>query len=533
MHPMESRLKEVKYCVDGDCEPKQLKYCVDGEWRESKTSRYMECYNPSTGDVIAMAPQCTVDEVEAAISSAKAAFPAWADTPPSKRVQVLFRMKGLIDEHVDELTYLLCKEEGKAWLESMGDVLKVNEVIEFACGIPHLLKGESLMNVSSDYDAVLYNHPLGVFAGIPAWNFPAMIPHGWMAPLCVATGNTLVIKAASFVPQSSLRIMELWREAGLPKGVINVVTAGRSEAEILLRHPDIVGVTFVGSTKVGRHIYATAAANGKRVQALCEAKNHALVLRDCKLERTAKGIINAFCGCAGERCMALPVVCAEEAIADGLVAELKKLASGIRLGPAWDKTTEMGPVVNAGHLQFVTEWVEKGLQEGAEIVLDGRNPEVPKGCEKGFFIGPTILDHVKPGMVTGDQEIFGPVLCVKRVKDFEEGIGIMNASEFANGSVIYTQNGHYARQFAHRTQAGMVGINVGIPVPVGFFGFTGHKNSFFGDLHVLGKDGVRFFTEQKNVTYTWFDEDEGALAGSKVDTWDGTMTSLPAEAAGK
>ena len=296
---------------------------------------------------------------------------------------------------------------------------------------------------------------------------------------------------------------------------------------LLLRHPDIVGVTFVGSTKIGRHIYATAASNGKRVQALCEAKNHALVLRDCKLERTAKGIINAFCGCAGERCMALPVVCVEEAIADDLVAEFKKQALQVKLGPAYEKTTDMGPVVNAGHLQFVSEWIEKGLQEGVEIALDGRGPVVPKGCEKGFFIGPTIMDRVKPGMVVGDREIFGPVLCIKRVKDFEEGIRIMNANEFANGSVIYTQNGYYARQFACRTHAGMVGINVGIPVPLGIFGFTGHKNSFFGDLHVMGRDGVRFFTEQKNVTSTWFDEDEGAPAASKVDTWDGTMTSLP------
>jgi malonate-semialdehyde dehydrogenase (acetylating)/methylmalonate-semialdehyde dehydrogenase len=528
-YQVEPNLKKFKYCIDGECGPKQLKYCVDGEWHQSKTSRHMECFNPSTGEVIALAPQCTADEVEAAISSAKAAFPSWAGTPPSKRVQVLFRMKALIDEHLEELTFLLCKEEGKAWLESMGDVLKVNEVVEFACGIPHLMKGESVMNVSSDYDTVLYNHPLGVFAAIPPWNFPAMIPHGWMAPLCIATGNTLVIKAASFVPQSAMRILELWHEAGLPKGVINIVTAARSEAELLLRHPDIVGVTFVGSTKVGRHIYATAAANGKRVQALCEAKNHALVLHDCKLERTAQGIINAFCGCAGERCMALPVVCVEDAVGDALVSELKKQASQVKLGPAWDPSTGMGPVVNAGHLKFVTDWIEKGVRQGAELLLDGRNPEVPRGCEKGFFIGPTILDHVKPEMSVGDQEIFGPVLCVKRVKDFEEGLAIMNASEFANGSVIYTQNGYYAREFASRTHAGMVGINVGIPVPLGIFGFTGHKNSFFGDLHVMGRDGIRFFTEQKNVTSTWFSEDAGSLEAQKVDTWDGTITSLPAD----
>ncbi len=530
MHSIESKLQNVKYRIAGDDYPSKLLYCVDGEWRESKTTKYMDCYNPSTGQVIAKAPQCTVEEVESAVASAKAAFPAWAATPPNKRVQVLFRMKALLDEHLNELTYLLCKEMGKSWTESMGDILKVSEVVEYACGIPHLLKGESVMNISNGYDTVLYNHPMGVFVGIPPWNFPAMIPHGWIAPICVATGNTLVIKAASFVPQSAMRVLELWHEAGLPKGVINLITAGRNEAELLLRHPDVVGITFVGSTKVGKHIYATAAANGKRVQALTEAKNHALVLRDCKLERTAKGIINAFCGCAGERCMALPAVCVEEAIADDLVALLKKFGGERKIGAAYDQSVELGPVVNAGHLKFVTDWIAKGVEEGAELVLDGRNPKVPAECKNGFFVGPTILDHVKPGMSCGDQEIFGPVLCVKRVKNFEEGLAIMNGNEFANGSVIYTQNGHYARDFTYRTHAGMVGVNVGIPVPIGIFGFTGHKHSFFGDLHVMGRDGVRFYTEQKNVTYTWFKEDQGDLSGEKVDTWDGTITSLPSEA---
>jgi len=501
---------------------KKLKYCVNGEWLESKTQRYMECYNPSTGEVIALAPQCTPDEVESAIQAAKEAFPAWADTPPNRRVQVLYRLKALIDEHLEELTYLLCKEEGKNWKESMGDVLRVNEVVEYACGIPHLMKGESVMNCSTGYDTVLYYHPVGVFAGIAPWNFPAMIPHGWMIPLCVATGNTFVLKAASFVPQSSMRILELWYEAGLPKGVINLVTTSRNEAEILLKHPDVKGVSFVGSLKVGRHIYATAAAHGKRVQALTEAKNHGLVLRDCKPERTARGIINAFCGCAGERCMALPVIVVEDCIADKLAELLKKFTSGMKIGPAYDRSTDLGPLINKDHLEFVTDWIEKGIEEGAKLILDGRNPKV-QGYEKGFFLGPTIFDHVKPGMSVGDQEVFGPVLCIKRVKNFEEGLEIMNASEFANGSVIYTQSGYYARQFAKLTHAGMVGINVGIPVPLGIFGFTGHKNSFLGDLHVMGSDGVRFFTEQKNVTSTWFAE---SMADAVVDTWDGII-SMP------
>ncbi|MDF1590525.1 MAG: CoA-acylating methylmalonate-semialdehyde dehydrogenase [Desulfobacterales bacterium] len=504
--------------------PKKLKYCSDGKWLESKTSSYMDCYNPSTGEVIARAPQCTADEVESAILAAQRAYPAWADTPVNNRVQVLFRMKALVEKHLDELTRLLAMEQGKKWDEAMGDVLKVNEVIEFACGAPHIMKGESLMNVSRGYDTTLYHHPVGVFAGIAPWNFPAMIPHGWMTPICLGAGNTMVLKAASFVPQSSLRLMELWQEAGLPDGVLNVLTTGREQAEILLRHPAVKGVSFVGSTKVGQHIYATAAANGKRVQALCEAKNHALVLRDCKLERTARGIINAFCGCAGERCMALPAVVVENAIADELAQLLVKFASEMKLGPAYEKITDLGPVVNAGHLKFVTDWIQTGVDEGARLLLDGRNPKVP-GYEGGFYIAPTIFDHVTEEMSIGREEVFGPVLCIKRVDNFEEGLAIMNSSRFANGSAIYTQNGHYAREFAKRTDGGMVGINVGIPVPVGIFGFTGHKDSFFGDLHVMGKDGFSFYTETKCVTSTWFPEDDSGC--KKVDTWDGTMACLP------
>lgn len=503
----------------------KLKYFVGGQWRISAGEAYMPCYNPSTGEIIAYAPQCTAAEVEAAIAAAKNAFPAWADTPVPKRVQVLFKMKTLVEQHFQELTHLLAKEQGKKWMEAYGDLVKVLEVVEFACGAPYLMSGESLMNVSNGYDTVQFRQSVGVFAGIAPWNFPAMIPHGWMAPICIASGNCMVLKAASFVPQSSMRLMELWHEAGLPAGVLNVVTAGRNEAEILLRHQDIAGVSFVGSTKVGKHIYATASANGKRVQALTEAKNHALVLRDCKLERTARGIINAFCGCAGERCMALPVIVVENCIADELVAMLKKLTAEIKLGPAYDKTADMGPVVNAGHKKFVLAWIEKGIEEGAELVLDGRNPEVPEGCENGFFIGPTIFDRVTEEMAVGREEIFGPVLCVKRVDNFAEGLAVMNNSRFANGSVIYTQNGYYARKFAKETDGGMVGINVGIPVPLGIFGFTGHKQSFFGDLHCMGRDGFAFYTETKNVTSTWFSEDEEIIG--KVDTWDGTIASLP------
>jgi malonate-semialdehyde dehydrogenase (acetylating)/methylmalonate-semialdehyde dehydrogenase len=347
---------------------------------------------------------------------------------------------------------------------------------------------------------------------------------GWVAPICIATGNTLVLKLASFVPQSAIRIMELWEEAGLPKGVINLVTCSRNEAEILLKHPDVKGVCFVGSTSVGKHIYATAAANGKRVQALTEAKNHALVLKDAALERTARGIVASACGCAGERCMALPAVVVEEEVADKLVGLLASMMKELKIGPAYDKSSQLGPLVNAEHRQSVINWIQKGVDEGAKLVLDGRGATV-KGYEKGFYLGPTLFDHVKPGMTIGNREVFGPVLTVKRVKNFEEGVALMNSSEFANGSVIYTQSGYFAREFAKRTHGGMVGVNVGIPVPLGMFGFTGHKNSFFGDLHTMGTDAVRFFTELKTVTAHWFSEAE-AREAKVVNTWDG-MISMP------
>ena len=499
---------------------KKLSLFINGQYVESKTEKYTDAYNPSTGEVTAQVPCCTKDEVEAAVQAAKAAFPGWAATPVLKRAQILYRVHELILEHMDELTYLVAEENGKCWKEAEGDVLKAKEGTEQAISAPSLLQGESLMDASSGYDSVLYREPLGVFAGIVPFNFPSMIPMGWMTPMCIVCGNTIVIKAATFTPRTALRFAELYKEAGLPDGVINIVTCSRREAELLLTHPDIRGVSFVGSTSVGLHIYSTAAAAGKRVQALCEAKNHALVLNDAHLERTAAGIINSAYGCAGERCMALPVVVAQEGIADRLVAAVKRLAEGLKVGPAYDKESRLGPVVNAAHRQSILDWIQKGLDEGAELVLDGRNVVVP-GYENGFYLGPTILDHVKPGMTVGDREIFGPVLCIKRVKTFEEGLAVMNANPFANGSVIFTQSGYYAREFARHTDGGMVGVNVGIPVPVGMFPFSGHKLSFIGDLHCLGKDGFRFYTETKVVTSHWFDEEEGR--STNVSTWDGTI----------
>ncbi len=502
---------------------KKLKYFANGKWHNSKTTKYMNIYDPSTGDVIAEAPCCTVEEVNSAVESAKNAFPEWSQMPAIKRTQVLFNFRNLILKNLDELTHCVAQEHGKVWSEAMGDVLKVKEPVEFACGIPHLMKGGTTMNSSTGYDTISYYEPLGVFAGIIPFNFPAMIPMGWMASLCLATGNTMVLKAASMTPMSAIRLTELWQEAGLPDGVMNIVTCSRHEAEIFLKHPDVRGISFVGSTSIGLHIYSTAAANGKRVQALTEAKNHGLVLEDAALERSAGAVMNSAFGCAGERCMALPVVVVQESIADKFVKILVKQAKTLKIGRAYDKTSELGPVVTEAHRQSILKWIEKGIEEGAKLVLDGRNVTV-KGSEKGFYLGPSIFDHVTPEMSVGNEEIFGPVLCVKRVKDFEEGIELMNSSRFANGSVIFTQSGYYSREFVRRTHAGMVGINVGIPVPVGIYPFAGHKQSFFGDLHVLGEDGVRFYTEVKTVTTKWFDEEEKKKR--KVDTWDGSLADF-------
>jgi len=499
---------------------KVLKPFINGQFVDSKTNSFLDAYNPSTGEIIAKVPNCTLEEVNEAVQAAKEAYPSWSATPVIKRVQVLYKLRDLLIEHMDELTMLVAVENGKNWEEAKGDVLKAKEATEHAISAPSLLMGESLMNTSTGFDTITYRESLGVFVGIVPFNFPAMIPMGWMTPLCIACGNTIVIKAASFTSQSALRIAELYKEAGLPDGVINVVTCTRNEAETLLSHKDVKGITFVGSTAVGKHIYSTAAAAGKRVQALCEAKNHALVLSDAPLEKTASSLINASFGCAGERCMALPVVVVEEKVADELVRLLVEKSKEVKVGPAYARDTVLGPVVNEKHRQSILNWIETGVKEGAELILDGREVTV-EGHENGFYVGPTLFDHVKPGMTIGEREIFGPVLLIKRVKNFEEGLELMNANPYANGSVIFTQSGYFAREFVSRTDGGMVGVNVGIPVPVGIFPFAGHKNSFFGDLHCLGKDGFKFYTETKVVTTRWFDQSSDVP--HIVTTWDGTI----------
>lgn len=496
-----------------------MKPYINGQYIDSKSEKFNTIYDPSTGKAIAQVPCCTKEEVEAAIAAAKAAYPAWKNTPVRKRAAIMMKLHSLIERDMDELTRLVATENGKCWSEAAGDVGKALDMTELACSAPTMLMGDSLMDTSSGYDTTLYREPLGVFAGIAPWNFPAMIPVGWMAPLAIVCGNTFVLKPASTTPMTSMKFAELYKEAGIPDGVFNIVPCSRNEAEILLTHEDVKGVTFVGSTKVGLHVYSTAAAHGKRVQALCEAKNHALVLKDAPIGRTAAGIMNSAFGCAGERCMALPAIVVEEEIADELVAELVRLCKQQKIGPAYDITSNLGPVGSKSHQKFVLDWIEKGIEEGAQLVLDGRDVKV-EGYEDGYYIGHTIFDHVTEEMTIGTREVFGPVLCVKRVKSFEEGLALMNRNPFANGSVIFTQNGYYAREFVKNTDGGMVGVNVGIPVPIGVFPFCGHKQSFFGDLHCHGKDAFRFYTESKCVTTRWFDDEE--KKNTNVDTWDGS-----------
>ena len=501
-------------------EVKRLKYCSNNEWKESKTKKYMPVTNSSTGEIIAEAPCCTTEEVNEVIGTALAAYKTWSTTSIQSRTQLMFKFKQKLDQHLDELALLISVELGKTLDEARGEVIKSTETVELACAAPLALQGDSLLQISDGHDIVHYRVPMGVFAGIVPYNFPIMMPY-WMIPISIVCGNTFVLKATSQVPQSAMRVLELLIEAGMPPGVVNIITCSRNEAEIFLRHPDIKGISYVGSTPTGKHIYTSAAANGKRVQANCEAKNHALVLRDAPLERVAQGVANSTVGCAGQRCMALPVVVVEEDVADEFVAHLVKYVSMRKIGCAYDPDTELGPVVSAEHRQFVNNWIAKGVAEGAKLILDGRNVVVP-GFENGFFVGPTIFDHVTPEMSVGTEEIFGPVTCIKRVKNFEEGVALIHGNRFANGACIFTQNGSYAREFLFKAHSGNVGINVGIPIPYTYFNFAGHKDSFFGDLHTQGKDAFAFYTEALCVTSRWFTEED--LKVSKISTWEGVLS---------
>lgn len=501
-------------------EVKKMKYCVNGEWKTSKAEKYYDVTDSSTGELLAQVPSCTKEEVEEAIASAHEAYKSWSALSLSRRTQYLFTWRNVLMDHLEELTVLCAKELGKNLAEARGDVLKAIEPTEFATGISFASQGHASLNVTTGYDTATYREPLGVVGGIVPFNFPAMIPWGWMVPVALATGNTVVLKANTQTPLTSMRMLELfYEEAKFPKGVVNLVTCSRHEAELLLTDPRVKAITFVGTTKVGKHIYSVASANGKRVQAQCEAKNHALLLEDADLESATKAIINSTYGCAGMRCMALPVIVVQESIADRFVALLKEKAEAMKVGCAYHEDTDLGPVVSQEHKDSIVRWIDQGVKEGAELVLDGRDIVVP-GYEGGYFVGPTIFDHVTEEMTVGTQEIFGPVTLIKRVKDFEEGLKVMNDNPFANGSVIFTQSGYYAREFEMRTDGGMVGINVGIPVPTAYFPFSGNKDSFFGDLHVLGADGVRFYTRAKTVTKHWFDD---RSKYREVGTWEGSV----------
>ena len=410
-------------------------------------------------------------------------------------------MKALLDEHLDELTMMVAKENGKVWDEAMGDVLKVTEVVEFACGLPQLLKGEFSENVSTDVDSYSIRQPLGVVAGITPFNFPAMVPM-WMYPIAIACGNTFILKPSEKVPSCSLRMAELFKEAGLPDGVFNVVPGDKEAVDALLVHPDVRSISFVGSTPIAKYIYETAAHHGKRVQALGGAKNHAVVLPDAELDFTADAIMGAAYGSAGERCMAISTVVAVGDVADALVAKLKARAEKLVVGPGDKKGVDMGPVISAQHRDNIVGYIDSGVQQGAKLVTDGRGIKVA-GHEKGFFVGPTLFDNVSTDMTIYREEIFGPVLIVLRVASFDEAIKLVNANPYANGTAIFTASGAAARRFQNEIEVGMVGINVPIPVPMAFFSFGGWKSSLFGDLHMHGMEGVYFYTRTKAITTRW------------------------------
>jgi len=495
--------------------PERLKLFVANRWLESRTGSWTPVYNPSTGEVQAETPNCLAREVEDAVEAAAKAFPAWAETPSPERAKFLFSFRDMLIRQREKLASIISRENGKTIAEAVGSVARGIEIVEFACGIPTHLAGEAVCNLSSGMDFVTLRQPVGVCVGIFPFNFPAMVPL-WMFPIAIACGNTVVLKANERCPLSCAYMMNLLVDAGLPPGVVNMVLGEKETAETLLRHPKVMAVSFVGSSRVGRIIYETAAANGKRVQALCQAKNHALVLPDCSMEQTARGIANAAFGCTGERCMALPVAVVHEAISKLFVEKIMEEAHKIKVGSAEDPGTVMGPLVTPELLERVRGYIDKGVSEGARLILDGRSCTVP-GFPRGFYLGPTIFDHVTEEMVIGREEIFGPVLCIKRVKSFEDGIRVINQSPYGNGSAIFTGSGHYAREFVCRIQTGMVGVNVGIPVPLGFFSFTGWKESFFGDLHSHGRDGVIFYTRKKSISYRWFKPEEEAA--DKIGTW--------------
>ncbi len=479
-----------------------IPHYIDGQRVPSSGGRLGDVFNPATGRVSGQVPFADAAEAGRAVEAAAAAFPDWRDTPPLHRARIMFRFKELMDAHLDELTRLVSREHGKIHSDARGSVIRGLEVVEFACGAPHLLKGSFSENVGRDIDSHCMRQPLGVCVGITPFNFPAMVPL-WMFPLAIVCGNTFVLKPSEKVPSTSLRLAELLTEAGLPQGVLNVLHGEREAVDALLTHRAVAGVSFVGSTPVAEHVQRTGTAHGKRVQALGGAKNHMLVMPDADLGQAADALMGAAFGSAGERCMAISVaVAVGDAVADALIERLRPRVEALRLGPADDPQAEMGPLISGAHLERVRDYVAVGVQEGAELLVDGRDARVA-GYEAGFFLGGCLFDRVTSEMRIYREEIFGPVLCLVRVPDFDAGLALVNAHPYGNGSAIFTRDGDTARTFSSGVQTGMVGINVPIPVPMAFHSFGGWKHSLFGDIHIHGTEGVQFYTRLKTVTSRW------------------------------
>ncbi len=487
--------------LDVATQVRDIPHFVNGREVAGNSGRNGEVFNPALGRVTGRVALASPAETATVVQAAKAAFPGWAATPPVKRARVLFKFKELLEQHHDELGRLVTAEHGKVFSDAKGEVTRGLEVVEFACGIPQLLKGEYTEQIGTAIDSWSVRQPLGVCAGITPFNFPVMVPM-WMFPVAIACGNSFILKPSERDPSASLLLARLLKEAGLPDGVFNVLQGDKLAVESLLAHPDIAAISFVGSTPIAKFIYETGAKHGKRVQALGGAKNHLVVMPDADLDQAVDALIGAAYGSAGERCMAISVGVAVGDVADRLVERLAARAKTLKITQGMDDSAEMGPLVTRQHLDKVKGYVDKGVSEGAKLVVDGRGFKAP-GNEDGFFLGGCLFDDVKPGMTIYREEIFGPVLSIVRVPDFEAALKLVNEHEFGNGTSIFTRDGDAAREFSMRAQIGMIGVNVPIPVPAAFHSFGGWKQSLFGDHHMYGPEGVRFFTRMKTITQRW------------------------------
>ncbi len=477
---------------------------INGTRVDGTSGRLGDVYNPATGRNTTKVPLATAAEVDKAVAAARAAFPGWSAATPLRRARVMFAFKQLLEQNADRLASLITAEHGKVHSDALGEVTRGLEVVEFACGGPHLLKGEVAENVGTRVDSHSLRQPLGVVAGITPFNFPAMVPM-WMFPVAIACGNCFILKPSERVPSAALFMAELLKQAGLPDGVFNVVHGDKVAVDALLSHPDVKAVSFVGSTPIAQYIYATGAANGKRVQALGGAKNHMVIMPDADLDQAVDALMGAAYGSAGERCMAISVaVPVTEAVADALVERLTERVRALEVGPGTDPSAEMGPLVTRQHRDKVRGYIDLGIEEGATLVVDGRQVEIADPeCADGYFLGGTLFDHVTPEMRIYKEEIFGPVLAVVRVPDYRTAVDLINAHEFGNGTAIFTRDGDTARAFGAEIEVGMVGVNVPIPVPMAFHSFGGWKRSLFGDHHMHGPEGVRFYTRLKTITSRW------------------------------